>query len=125
MSARERWSERELAPAPGTVLCRLDEISDGDGKEVVFGETTRAFRMFVVRRGGSVWGYVNACPHVSLTLNFFPNRFTQPGGDFIVCSNHGAAFELDTGHCVSSPCAGDSLSEVPVLVRDGSVVIAE
>ena len=124
MNESTSWSEHELAPAPGTELCPLEEIPDGDGKELIFGETTSAFRMFVVRRGGSVWGYVNTCPHVSLTLNLFPNRFTRPGADLIVCANHGAAFELETGYCVSGPCAGEHLEKVPVVVRDGNVLIA-
>lgn len=123
MEDSDLWSEHELAPAPGTELCRLDEIPDGDGKELIFGKTTQAFRMFVVRRGSSAWGYINTCPHVSLTLNLFPNRFTQPGGDWIICANHGALFELETGRCVSGPCFGDSLSQVPVVVRDDHVFI--
>jgi nitrite reductase/ring-hydroxylating ferredoxin subunit len=118
------WFEHELAPSPGTSLCRIDEIPDGDGKELVFGKSTLAFRMFVVRRGDSVWGYVNRCPHVSLTLNLFPNRFTRPGGDWIVCANHGAVFEIETGHCLAGPCAGESLSPIPLTLREGSVFIA-
>ena len=119
----EGWSDHELAPEPGTVLCPLEDVPDGDGTELVFGETTSAFRMFVIRRGESVWGYVNACPHVRLTINLFPNRFVSPDGERILCANHGALFEIATGYCVAGPCAGESLTRVPVGLRDGNVIV--
>ena len=39
----------------------------------------------------------------------------------ILCATHGAAFEIETGSCVSGPCEGDSLTPYPVTVVDGVV----
>ena len=39
------WGERPFAPQPGTRLCRVDEIPDGEGRGFEFGVGVRAFRM--------------------------------------------------------------------------------
>jgi len=38
-----------------------------------------------------------------------------------VCANHGALFEPENGACLSGPCSGDSLTAVPLDVRDGEI----
>jgi nitrite reductase/ring-hydroxylating ferredoxin subunit len=79
--------------------------------------------MFVVRRGDDVWGYVNACPHQHIPLNYFPDRFVSRDQPLIMCANHAALFNFDDGYCVSGPCAGESLQQIPVVVRDGVVEV--
>ena len=54
------WRTRPRAPMPGTRLGPLDDIRDGDAKEYVFGRGTTVFSMFVVRRGGMVYGSSDA-----------------------------------------------------------------
>ena len=118
-----QWKDHDGAPDEGTVLCTLDEIEDEAGKELVIGEddTKWPFRMFVVRRGDDAWGYVNTCPHQHIPLNYFPDRFVSADKQLIMCANHGACFNFDDGHCVSGPCAGQTLERVPITVRAGVV----
>lgn len=122
------WTDHENAPEPGTELCKLDEIDPSAGKEIFLGDTDDGwpFRMFLVRRGTDVRGYVNSCPHQHIPLNFFPDRFMSQDHELIQCANHGALFELDDGECVAGPCVGESLQPVPLTVRegDGMVMIA-
>jgi len=118
-----QWNDHDGAPDEGTEVCRLDEIAQEAGKELVIGEggTKWPFRMFVVRRGDDVWAYVNICPHLHIPLNYFPDRFVSADRQFIMCANHAACFHFDDGYCVSGPCAGQSLQQVPVTVRNGMV----
>ena len=92
----------------------------------MFGESESKwpFRMFVVRRGGEVRGFVNTCPHLHLTLNYFPDRFVTHDKAYILCANHGAVFNHDDGHCITDPCAGQDLEPVPVAIEEGMVRIA-
>ena len=117
------WREHPDAPEPGAVLCRTEEIPDGEGKELVFGAGKWPLRLFLVRRRDELFGYVNTCPHLHITLNYFPDRFTSHDRAFILCANHGALFQMDDGYCVSGPCAGQSLEPVPVVVQDGEVLL--
>ncbi|HBY47735.1 MAG TPA: (2Fe-2S)-binding protein, partial [Alcanivorax sp.] len=50
-----------------------------------------------------------------------PDQFMDDDGRFLVCANHGALFEPENGACLSGPCSGDSLTAVPLDVRDGEI----
>lgn len=82
-------------------------------------------RGFVVRRGEAVRAYVNHCPHAGFPLNLGPDRFLAPHAPFILCAAHGALFEIESGECVSGPCAGLALRPLPVRVTGGYVVLAD
>ncbi len=102
------------------VLCRLDDIPDGGARG--FPAAPGAFTgLFAVRRGGQVFAYVNACPHVGLPLDPVPDRFLDRKGELIVCAAHGARFRVEDGECTSGPCVGDALERVAVEVVEGEV----
>jgi hypothetical protein len=44
-------------------------------------------------------------------------------GDELICENHGAYFESETGFCNFGPCEGAYLNEVEVSVEDGAVYL--
>jgi nitrite reductase/ring-hydroxylating ferredoxin subunit len=118
------WRQQPHAPAPGTELGPADAIPDGQGREYIFGPAYDAFRMFVVRRGEQVFGYLNVCPHFSLPLNYRPDQFTTRDGE-ILCSMHFALFRFDDGVCIAGACPGRSLDPVHVEVTpDGTLRIA-
>ena len=115
------WRRHAHAPAPGTELGPVDAIPDGQGLEYVFGPDHDAFRMFVVRRGPDVFGYLNICPHFSLRLNYRANQFTTRDGE-ILCSMHFALFRMDDGVCIEGACPGRALDPVPVEVTPGGAL---
>jgi nitrite reductase/ring-hydroxylating ferredoxin subunit len=118
------WYERPHAPVAGTGLCRVLDIPDGQGKELVFGTGKRAFRMFAVRRGSAVWAYVNACPHFQVPLNHRPDSFVNASATLIRCAAHYAMFRFEDGHCVDGPCAGESLEAIPISIDGDEIRIA-
>lgn len=111
-----------MSGAAPRVLCRLEEIADGQAKGFVFGEGLARREIFVVRQGRRVRGYVNSCPHVGTPLDFPADRFMNADGSYLLCRTHGALFEIGNGYCVAGPCAGKSLTPVAVeLDSDGRV----
>ncbi|HTK36179.1 MAG TPA: Rieske 2Fe-2S domain-containing protein [Caulobacteraceae bacterium] len=110
-------------PAPGLVLCRLDEIEDPGAKGFRFREGEAEFAGFVVRVGETVAGYVDACPHAGWPLALF-DRYLTREKDLILCSGHGALFRREDGVCIAGPCADDRLSPWPVAVSGDEVVTA-
>ncbi len=105
-----------------TLLCALAEIDDPGAKGFVVDKAdgTRQ-RIFVVRQDGEVFGYVNSCPHVGAPLNLEDDKFLDIFKSGILCANHFALFEIESGYCVRGPCKGRSLEPFPVTVRDGKV----
>jgi nitrite reductase/ring-hydroxylating ferredoxin subunit len=117
------WRERAHAPVTGQVLGPLSEIGPG-GKEYCLGRGIGAFRCFVLRLGdGGLRAYVNQCPHYSLPLNCRPDEFLTRQGDRIMCRQHLALFDLDSGACLEGACEGEGLQAIPVIARDGMVVV--
>jgi len=105
------------------VICPLHELQDASARGFTMGGGDWPLRGFVVRKGDQVHAYVNHCPHSGFPLNWHPDRFLAPGGQMILCVMHGALFEIETGDCVSGPCAGLGLQRLPVHVHNGYVVL--
>ena len=109
-------------PAGGRPLCRVEEIPDGQARG--FDPPAGVWRpgLLVLRRGDTVRGYVNACPHQGVPLNWLPDRFMTPDGRHLQCTVHGARFRPEDGVCVAGPCLGDALEPVALAVdADGLI----
>jgi len=74
----------------------------------------RGVEGFVVNHDGEYHAYVNRCPHVGTPLDLWPNDFFAEDGRTLICSTHGALYEAATGYCTAGPCAGDSLTRLPL-----------
>lgn len=107
------------------VLCSLAELDETGSRGFAVGEGDWPLRGFIVKTHQGVAAYVNYCPHAGHPLNFRPNRFLTPDGNLILCGSHGALFERATGLCVLGPCAGQSLTKIPVDVTNGYVMLAD
>lgn len=114
----------------GRLLCRLDEIPDGEGRgfELAADEAESLAGgirdVFVVRRGRCVYGYVNSCPHTGTPLDLIEDQFMTRDKARILCATHGAEFIVEDGSCVGGPCQGDRLQPLVVALRDGEVRLA-
>jgi nitrite reductase/ring-hydroxylating ferredoxin subunit len=107
------------------VICRLADVDDPGARGFTLGIGDWPLRGLLVRIGDEAWAYVNRCPHARFPLNSTPHRFLTSGGELILCSMHGALFDRRTGYCIAGPCAGQSLTSVPVKVEAGFVMLAD
>lgn len=112
---------RVWATPAGVPLCRLDSLPDPGARNFVLELRAGFFHGFVVRKGSSVHGWVDRCPHAGLPLAQELDRYLISDGSLIMCAWHGALFQPHDGLCVGGPCAGASLSPWPVEVADGVV----
>jgi nitrite reductase/ring-hydroxylating ferredoxin subunit len=117
-------TERLTATPAGVTLAPLDAVVDGKARNFVLQLRAGRFHGFVVRRGETVAGFVDRCPHMGVPLAQVLDDYLAPSGDLIACSWHGALFEIDGGRCVGGPCIGASLIAWPVAVVDGAIVTA-
>lgn len=102
-------------------LCRVDEIPDGTARAFSFGSGVDRREIFVFRRGETLYGYDNACPHQGTPLNFLPDRFLTEEADGFLCTTHGAQFTIETGFCILGPCRGKRLTKIELRVEDGAI----
>ncbi len=106
-------------------LCELSEIAEGDSNGFFAERNGKMESYIVVRKNGTAFVYLNSCPHIGSPLDFAPGRFLNPDKSMILCSTHGALFRIEDGHCVAGPCADQTLTSVPVDIRDGAIFLSK
>jgi len=105
-------------------LCQRGDIPPAGSNGFAFVDNTGALRNYmVIEKGGTLHIYENSCPHIGVPLDFNPGKFLDLSGEMIICSTHGALFQIDDGHCVSGPCVGKNLVPVSFEIRGEDVLI--
>ena len=108
----------ETVPEDGTFLFTL-RASDGADR----GDTgTDEREAILLRTEAGVVCWLNYCQHftdVRLdTGSGAPTRENE-----IVCANHGAVFERESGLCTFGPCKGAYLNGIDVVVEEGKIYL--
>lgn len=101
-----------------TLLCSLDDLPEGSSKGFESSKT------FAVNHCGKIYVYHNRCPHLGVPLEWEANRFLDSSSSMIQCANHGALFVINSGQCVSGPCAGRNLQAIPCQIINNDVWIS-
>ena len=99
-------------------LCTIEDIPDNGTLGFGDGGTDS---VFAVRKLSGVHVYRNRCPHAGAPLNWMPHRFLDRSREHIICSAHGALFDIGSGACVGGPCPGQSLSAVAFEIRGNEI----
>jgi nitrite reductase/ring-hydroxylating ferredoxin subunit len=107
------------------VICAFAALDDPGSRAFTLGSGDWPLRGFVVRRGAQVFGYVNRCPHQQHPLNWRPDQFLAPDGSVILCSSHGAIFDIASGTCIAGPCPGRGLQRLPLRLEAGLVILGD
>ena len=105
------------------VVCRFEDLEPRDARGFDMDASEGSRTGFVVREGDAVFAYLNVCPHAGHRLNWKPHAFLTRQRDRIMCSVHGAIFDMATGVCVEGPCPGRALTALRVAVEAGDVVV--
>lgn len=116
----QAWQNLPFAPAPGTIVCPLSTLSGAVASFDLDG-----FPLIVVRSAHGLRGYVNACPHQYLPLDWRSKSILSADGRVLRCSNHAAGFDAATGIGIDGPGKDCLLDMVPLEERDGQIVIGK
>ena len=103
-------------------LCRAEEVREGAGRGFRLGSGPGQIPVFVIRKDGALYAYINRCPHVGTPLDWTEDQFFDPNG-LLLCGTHGARFRAADGYCVSGPCFGKSLKPAPIRLSDGEILL--
>ncbi|MFN4353979.1 Rieske (2Fe-2S) protein [Parvibaculum sp.] len=109
----------------GTEICALDDLDDPGARGFTLGQGKARRDIFLVRKDGAVFAYLNRCPHANQPLDARPGRFLTQDESQIVCGGHAALFRIEDGLCTSGPCVGRHLESIAVEVADCVVRIAD
>lgn len=100
-------------------LCKLEDVDDGQARGFELEIADQTLQIVCVRQADKLYTYKNSCPHTGVNLEWLPDQFLDDTQQYLVCSTHGALFQIEDGHCVAGPCAGESLQDIPTVQRAG------
>jgi len=106
---------------PLLVLADPAKLRDGGGARFRLRDFGIERDAFVIRFGGRLYAYVNACRHQSLPLDWGDAQFFDAAGTLLECRHHGARYRPETGACVDGPCDGGRLTPLALELRDGAL----
>ncbi len=125
MDEDSRVTAVEDVPADSTFLFRVRNHDSGEEKE--------AIAVRVVDDGnesaddpqvGELACWLNYCQHFTHIKLDKGSGAPMRDGE-VICANHGAYFEKDTGVCTYGPCEGAYLQSVEIEVADGDVYLTD
>ena len=105
------------------IVATLDEINDPGSKGFSLNVNDTTWNLFVVKKNAQLTVYKNACPHTQGPLDWTPDQFLDLNHEYIMCANHGALFEIDTGLCIYGPCKKQSLVAIPFTVKNNQIYL--
>lgn len=114
----------EAVPEDGTFLFTVRASdrpgSEGDRDDESEGDDQR--EAILLRTGTGVACWLNYCRHFTdIRLDKGSGAPTREGE--VVCANHGAMFDRDSGLCTFGPCKGAYLNGIDVVVENGEVYL--
>jgi naringenin degradation protein FdeD len=121
---RDKRRMMQESRAGGRIVARVEDVEPGGIKK--FSIICQKYRVagFLVNDGGRFHAYVNRCRHMPTPLDFIRDQFVSEDGRYLMCYTHGALYERGTGLCISGPCEGESLYQLPVCVDQGEVLVS-
>ena len=118
MDESQRIAALEDVPTASTVLFRVTN-GDDDEREAILVATDDA-----PTDGDGLSCWLNYCQHLTHIKIDKGSGAPMRDGE-LVCANHGAYFDADSGKCTFGPCEGAYLTELEVTVADGDVYLTD
>lgn len=113
MASRQRIAGVDDVPDGTTRLLTVREAESGEEREVI-----------LVRADGGIHAWLNYCQHYT-HINIDKGSGAEMRNGELICENHGAYFESDTGFCNFGPCEGAYLNDVGIDVADDGIYLTD
>lgn len=113
MATARRITTVDEVPEESTFLFTVRDTETAEDQEAI-----------LVRTDGEIVGWLNYCQHYTHIKLDKGSGAPMRDGE-VICANHGAYFECDTGRCTFGPCEGAYLNGLDLTVEDGVVSLAD
>jgi len=116
----ERIVALDRVPEDSSFLFTVRDVG-GDRTEDGNGDRREAI---LLREAGDVVGWLNYCQHFTHIRLDKGSGATRRDGE-VLCTNHGAMFDVASGLCTHGPCEGAYLEGIDVRAEDGGVYLTD
>ena len=97
-----------------TKLCKIEDLQEKKAL-VIRGENKYLPGIIVYKVKASIHVWGNDCPHANLSLDLIEGKVQSKNND-LLCANHGAKFNPETGECFKGPCKNSFLKAFPFKI---------
>ena len=97
-----------------TKLCKIEDLKEKKAL-VIRGENKYLPGIIVYKEKASIHVWGNDCPHANLSLDLIEGKVQSKNND-LLCANHGAKFNPETGECFKGPCKNSFLKAFPFKI---------
>lgn len=112
----------DRVPEDSTFLFTVrDGAADGNGNTAENGDRREAI---LLREDGDVVGWLNYCQHFTHIRLDKGSGAERRDGE-VLCTNHGAMFDVESGLCTHGPCEGAYLEDIEVSAESGAVYLTD
>lgn len=103
-----------------TKLCKVEDL-ELKKAIVIKGANKYSPGIIIYKDEDSIYIWSNNCPHANLTLDLIEGRVQSKNND-LLCANHGAKFNPQTGKCYKGPCKSSFLTSFPFKVKNNYLI---
>lgn len=122
MDASQRINALEDVPTESTILFRVSNGTDDEREAILVASDDGGHSEDVDEDRIACW--LNYCQHMT-HINIDKGSGAPMRDGELVCANHGAYFDVDSGECTFGPCEGAYLTDLEVTVDDGDVYLTD
>ena len=113
MSSGTKIATVEDVPTDTNTLLTVRDVESGEKREAI-----------LTGLDEGVAGWLNSCQHFThISLDKGSGAPMRDGE--IICANHGAYFESESGLCTHGPCEGAYLEALDVRTENGAVYLTD
>ncbi|SDM11243.1 Ferredoxin subunit of nitrite reductase or a ring-hydroxylating dioxygenase [Halogranum gelatinilyticum] len=113
MDSDRRIASVDEIPDESTFLFTVNETETQEDREAI-----------LVHTDGDVAAWLNYCQHYTHIKLDKGSGAPMRDGE-VVCANHGAYFDCESGLCTFGPCEGAYLNGLDIAVDDGAVYLTD
>lgn len=104
-------------------ITNVTDLAEGTSKLFQYRKNGENLEGFLIRHQGKVYAYMNLCPHAYEPIIYGSQCAFNSDKRYIVCREHFAMFNPETGVCVSGPCPIADLIKIEVQEAEGIIYI--
>lgn len=104
-------------------LMKSSDLADGMSKLFHYSRNGELVEGFIIRYQGKIYAYINLCPHAYEPIVFGHQSAFNSDKRYIVCREHFAMFNPETGVCVSGPCPIADLVKIEVVEKEDMIYV--
>lgn len=99
-------------------------LQPGEAKVFYFRRGRNKIEGFVLRTESRLSAFANVCPHWHVDLDLGTADFWDPENARILCKNHGALFNPESGVCERGPCVGVPLERFELAPEEAGAYVS-